>query len=276
MEKDRALYADVMVAKHPVLARAAGLYCFWIRCFTFQSLNPRSLKQTQSGRQTRMPRHLILIPTEMERLGLEPMQAAATARGCRVELCGFGPVAAAARAAQLIAEHKPERVLLVGIAGRLDDRLAIGNAYRFDRVACYGIGAGSGSDFVPAATLGWQQWPGDADATSGQTGNQIGDVISCAAASGAGGGQADLLLTVCAASTNAEDVRLRRQVFPAAVAEDMEGFAVALACRLRGVPFDIVRGISNAAGDRDKSHWHMTAALEAAGRLALQIMAEAS
>ena len=148
MEKDRALYADVMVAKHPVLARAAGLYCFWIRCFTFQSLNPRSLKQTQSGRQTRMPRHLILIPTEMERLGLEPMQAAATARGCRVELCGFGPVAAAARAAQLIGEHKPERVLLVGIAGRLDDRLVVGNAYRFDRVACYGIGAGSGSDFV--------------------------------------------------------------------------------------------------------------------------------
>ena len=166
-------------------------------------------------------------------------------------------------------------MLLVGIAGRLDDRLAIGNAYRFDRVACYGIGAGSGSDFVPAATLGWQQWPGDADATSDQTGSQIGDVISCAA-SGAGGGQADLLLTVCAASTNAEDVRLRRQVFPAAVAEDMEGFAVALACRLRGVPFDIVRGISNAAGDRDKSHWHMTAALEAAGWLALQIMAEAS
>ena len=56
----------------------------------------------------------------------------------------------------------------------------------------------------------------------------------------------------------------------------MEGFAVAFACRLRGVPVDIVRGISNTAGDRDKSHWQVTAALEAAGRLTLQIMAEAS
>ena len=223
-----------------------------------------------------MPRHLILVPTEMERRGLEPMLAAATARGCRVELCGFGLVAAAARTAQLIAEHAPERVLLVGIAGRLDERLAVGDAYRFDRVACYGIGAGSGSDFVPAAALGWQQWPGDAGDASDQNGGQIGDVISCAAGDRAGGEQTDLLLTVCAAAANAEDVRLRRQVFPDAVAEDMEGFAVSVACRLRGVPFDIVRGISNVAGDRDKSHWQVAPAVEAAGRLALKIIAEAS
>ena len=231
-----------------------------------------------------MLRHLILIPTDMERRGLEPMLAAATAQGCRVELCGFGPVAAAARTAQLIAEHKPERVLLVGIAGSLDDQLAVGNAYRFDRVACYGIGAGSGSDFVPAAALGWQQWPGDAAGMlpptecprgEGQRGDQIGDLISCTAV-GDIGEKADLLLTVCAAAANADDVRLRLQAFPGAVAEDMEGFAVAVACRLRGLPFDIVRGISNAAGDRDKSHWQIAAALEAAGRLALQIMTEVS
>jgi futalosine hydrolase len=212
----------------------------------------------------------------MERRGLEPMLAAATAWGCRAALCGFGPVAAAARAAQLIAEHKPERVLLVGIAGSLDDRLAIGSAHRFDRVACYGVGVGSGGDFVPAAALGWQQWPGDAGDASDQTGGQIGDVISCAASDRAGGEQTDLLLTVCAAAANAEDVRLRLQAFPGAVAEDMEGFAVAFACRLRGVPFDIVRGISNRAGDRDKARWQVAAAVEAAGRLTLEIMAEAS
>jgi futalosine hydrolase len=223
-----------------------------------------------------MPRHLILIPTDMERRGLEPMLAAATAWGCRAALCGFGPVAAAARAAQLLAEHKPERVLLVGIAGRLDDQLAVGDAYRFDRVACYGVGAGSGGDFVPAAALGWQQWPGDAGDASAQIGGQIGDVISSAAGDRAGGEQTDLLLTVCAAAANAEDVRLRLQAFPGAVAEDMEGFAVAFACRLRGVPFDIVRGISNRAGDRDKARWQVAAAVEAAGRLTLEIMAEAS
>ena len=82
-----------------------------------------------------MPRYLILVPTEMERRGLEPMLAAPTAQGGHVELCGFGPVAAAARTAQLLTEHAPDRVLLVGIAGRLDDQLVIGDAYRFKREA---------------------------------------------------------------------------------------------------------------------------------------------
>lgn len=223
-----------------------------------------------------MPRHLILVPTEMERRILDPLLPPAMEPGRRVALCGFGPVAAAARTAHLLAEHAPERVLLVGIAGRLDDRLAIGAAYRFARVACFGVGAGSGSEFVPAEALGWQQWPGDADGTTPRIGDQIGDLFSCAPGGTAGGGRADLLLTVCAAAASAEDVRLRTQTFPGAAAEDMEGFAVALACRLRGVPVDIVRGISNTAGDRDKSHWQVADALESAGRLALQIMAEAS
>ena len=54
----------------------------------------------------------------------------------------------------------------------------------------------------------------------------------------------------------------------------MEGFAVAFACRLQGVPCDIVRGISNAAGDRDHSRWQTAAALHAAGTLAAQRIAE--
>ena len=221
-----------------------------------------------------MPRLLILVPTEMERRGLDPLLASASGQNCRVELCGFGPVAAAARTAQLLAEHAPERVMLVGIAGRLDDRLAIGAAYQFERVACYGIGAGTGGDFLPAATLGWHQWMGAADGTSPQIGDQIDGLTSSAAGGGAGGVRADLLVTVCAAAACAEDARLRKQAFPAAAAEDMEGFAVAFACRLRGVPLDIVRGISNTAGDRERSGWQVAAALEAAGMLTRQIMAE--
>ena len=225
-----------------------------------------------------MPRLLILVPTEMERRILDPILAPATTQGCRVALCGFGPVAAAARTAHLLAEQAPERVLLVGIAGSLDDRLAVGAAYHFERVACYGVGIGSGGGFQPAEAVGWHQWPGDADATSPHGGVTIGDVLSCAIPCTAGGvgGRADLLLTVCAAAACAEDVLLRKQTFPAAMAEDMEGFAVAFACRLGGVPIDIVRGISNTAGDRNTAHWKVAHALEAAGRLALRIMAEAS
>ena len=62
---------------------------------------------------------MILVPTEMERRRLEPVLAPAMARDCHVALCGFGPVAAAARTAQLLAEHAPDRVLLMP-DGQLD------------------------------------------------------------------------------------------------------------------------------------------------------------
>ncbi|NDC63000.1 MAG: hypothetical protein EBZ59_03230 [Planctomycetia bacterium] len=106
-------------------------------------------------------------------------------------------------------------------------------------------------------------------------GDRIDDLVADPVAGTNGDGQADLLLTVCAAAAAAEDVRLRKRAFPDAMAEDMEGFAVALACRLRGVPVGIVRGISNTAGDRDTARWQVGAALDAAGTLARRIMAEA-
>ncbi len=48
----------------------------------------------------------------------------------------------------------------------------------------------------------------------------------------------------------------------AALAENMEGSAVAQACFLFGVPFFEVRGISNMAGVRDKREWNLKLAIE--------------
>ncbi len=215
-----------------------------------------------------MSHTLVLVPTELERRRLAPRLAAAGGGSGRIELCGFGPVAAAARTAGLVTERRPDRVLLVGIAGRIGDRLDIGQARRFAEVACYGIGAGTGAGFEPAGTLGWPQWPGDPAGADG-----IGDVILLAPATGPADPPAGLLLTACAASATAADVALRRAAFTAAVAEDMEGYGVALACRLAGIPLEIVRGISNTAGDRDKARWQIEPALAAAADLAATILA---
>jgi futalosine hydrolase len=216
-----------------------------------------------------MPHTLVIVPTEPERRLLTPALAAGLGSSVPMELCGFGPVAAAARTAALIAAHAPSRVLLVGIAGRLDARLDIGAAYRFDRVACYGVGAGSGDGFVPAEALGWSQWPGDPPDPAAA----VGDMIELPAHVG-GVPAHGLLLTACTASATAEDVLRRMKLFPAAVAEDMEGFAVALACRLAGVPLTIIRGISNTAGDRDHARWRVPEALAAAAALSLQTLEE--
>lgn len=229
---------------------------------------------------------LILIPTESERRWLAEPLAGCLVAGDRMELCGFGPVVAAARTAALVAAHRPERVLLVGIAGAYAEALAIGQATAFGEVGCYGVGAGVGPRFVPAGELGWPQWPGDeaagresaADAEQSEPvalPRAVGDTLLCPAMGGVPVADG-MLLTVCAAAANADDVANRLRLFPAAVAEDMEGFGVAAACQMADVPYGIVRGISNRAGDRATAGWQIGPALLAAAGLARRIVEERS
>lgn len=200
---------------------------------------------------------LVLVPTESELRVIRQLVS-----DVRLELCGFGPIAAAARTSGLILQHQPHRVILAGIAGSYDGRLTIGDAYQFDSVASYGIGVGTGSSFATAGQMGWHQWPG-CDATQA-----IGDVITLSNQHQPSG----QLLTVCASANDEHDVARRVAAFPDAVAEDMEGFAVALACRLSRVPFSIVRGISNKAGNRNHSEWKVETALQSAIRLVQRIL----
>jgi futalosine hydrolase len=207
---------------------------------------------------------LILVPTAYEQAIIADELGLALVQSHRLELIGFGPIAAAARTAALLAAARPAAVLLMGIAGSLDHQLDIGRAVSFQRVACHGVGIGTGREFLPAAKLGWPQWPGDAVAGTPVVSDEL--VLDRPRATEgsdeAGGG--GLLLSACAASATAEDAATRLEEFPTAVAEDMEGFAVALACRLAGVPCQIIRGISNRAGDRDKARWQIEPALRAA------------
>lgn len=207
---------------------------------------------------------LILVPTAVELQHL-PMHflKVIERKGGAIELCGFGPVVAAARAASLIVAHQPQQVVLCGIAGSLGGTLHLASAYRFDSVACYGIGVGCGQQFRPASNVGWRQWPGDG---AGQAVSApIGDVIELSKLRSST--EHRLLLTACAASQDESDVALKRALYPQAVAEDMEGFAVAAAGQLAGVPVSIVRGISNRAGDREHTHWKIADAMNAAAAL---------
>lgn len=215
-----------------------------------------------------MPRDLILVPTDRERRVIAARLAGRLPPDVGLDLCGFGLVAASARTAQRLAESRPARVILAGIAGRFGESLPLGGAACFGAVVCHGIGAGSGERFVPAARMGWPQWPGNpADPDTA-----IGDRLPCSVPLGQTDPQGPLLLSVAAASADAGDVRVRREHHPDAAAEEMEGFAVALACRLAGVPLTIVRGISNDAGDRDTAGWRTDEALAAAADLVARVV----
>ncbi len=82
---------------------------------------------------------LVLVPTALELARL--LDLGGLGPSVLVDLCGFGPIAAGARTAQLLARLTPARVILVGIAGAYDiERDPLGSAIEFGAVAVTGVG----------------------------------------------------------------------------------------------------------------------------------------
>lgn len=207
-------------------------------------------------------RLLLLVPTprEAELLfghaahGLAaPRLATIAGRSVRLALCGFGLAAAGAAAGRWFATVAPDAALLVGIAGSLDvERWPVGATLEASHVACDGIGAGEGERYVtlrepplPSALVG------DAPLQPIPLKPRLADLAH---------GE---LLSVAAAAGSRSHAQARRARHPKALAEEMEGYAVALAARLAKVPLTVLRGASNEAGDRDHSGWKVAPALRA-------------
>ncbi len=205
---------------------------------------------------------LVLVPTALETARL--LDLGGLGAEVVVAECGFGPIAAGARTAELLARLKPTRVLLFGIAGAYDiERDPLGSALEFGAVAVTGVGVGYGANHLPPPALGFPQWP----AAEAPARPAVFDRLELDFRDG------PLLLTTCAASANEAEARERISRFPEARAEDMEGFAVALACSLAGVRLSIVRGISNGVGDRARERWSIPRAISGARALALRVLA---
>ena len=204
---------------------------------------------------------LFLVPTEFE---LEFLSSALIQRirnsNCEICICGFGPIVSGIRTTLLIVEHSPKQVFLTGIAGALDLRIPLGTSVELDMALCFGIGTGSGDDFISASEMGWRQWS-DSPQISDSIRLDDDNVAACVP-----------LLTCCSASANEHDVQLRLKKHPNVVAEDMEGFSVATACRFAGIPVRIVRGISNRAGDRNKENWRVRDAMHAVEKSILKVL----
>jgi futalosine hydrolase len=212
---------------------------------------------------------LLLIPTEMERRRFAETAGSAIG-GLNARLCGFGPIVAAARTAELVQRRTPPWVLLVGIAGTYDNgALPIGSAACFQTTELHGIGAGSGGDFLSPTEMGLAQWPGGQGTDCGPIEQRL-ELASVPRVPTAG-----MLLTVCAASGSIEEARQRQDRYPSAAAEDMESFGVGVGCALAGVPLVVVRGISNLAGCRDVAAWKIREALAAAAELASSVVTQA-
>ncbi len=177
-------------------------------------------------------------------------------------ICGFGLASAGAgagfRLSQSATWDDPDSpVILAGIAGSYQtEKYPVGSVVCAAAVRCFGIGAGSGDDHQSSEAMGWVQGlpldglPPAYDFLALSTAPKSTELTG-------------VFLSVASASGNVAEANARAAKFPEAAGEEMEGFAVALACRNFGRPLIMIRGISNVAGDRDKGHWKTNEALTA-------------
>ena len=188
-------------------------------------------------------------------------------------ICGFGLASAGAGAAfrlsQLTTRDEPDApVILAGIAGTYQpDKYPVGSVVCASSVRCFGIGAGSGDEHKSSESMGWVQGLPLNGLPPAFDFLELFTAPNSTELTGA-------FLSVASASGNMAEANSRAAKFPEAAGEEMEGFAVALACRNFGRPLLMIRGISNVAGERDKEHWKTNEALTAVQSKLKEVISE--
>ncbi|MGQ0552528.1 MAG: phosphorylase family protein [Planctomycetota bacterium] len=189
---------------------------------------------------------LLLIPSRLESARIE----APRRPGVEVLTCGIGQLAAGLSTAARLARGDVDRCLLVGIAGTRDPRrIALGALVAGSAVRDQAFGAGHGRSFLNLDEMNLPT--GEAPPSLIELESpQVPGALSC------------VIGSVSAASASQSEAGTWKRRHPDALIEEMEGYAVATACKAAGVPLSILRGISNLAGERDRSTWKMTEAFE--------------
>jgi futalosine hydrolase len=186
--------------------------------------------------------------------------------------CGVGPVAAGIEAARLLARRRPDHCWLVGLAGTRDPaRAPVGAVVLGEAVRNEAVGAGWGEGFVDLGGMGLDgDGAGQPDllalALPGEAARAR--AVAALAALPAGAGPRPVLAvgvvgTVAAASGDAAAAAQWAARHPDVLVEEMEGWAVALACHRAGVPLSLVRAVGNVCGDRHLPGWRTVEAMVA-------------
>lgn len=190
--------------------------------------------------------------------GTEIYRAGSENSAMLIAVTGVGIVSSALAIGSLFALERPKRAIMVGSAGSLPGSgLEPGDLIISETEVFSELGIALEKGCGEAATLGLpslvQELPLDAGLSDAllRTGGLHQRTVK---------GRA---LTVAGVSADEETASRRARIF-AAVSENMEGYALALAGRRFGIPVAEIRGISNKAGDRDKRRWDLDRAVRGA------------
>ena len=159
---------------------------------------------------------------------------------CAVAVCGIGKVFAAVCAQTMILEYSPDVIINTGVAGTLTDRLSIGDIIVAGRTVQHDMDTSALGDPVGMISgINIVYLPCDAGFSE--------VLLSAAEKSGANcisGTVASGDRFVC----DSGDRKRISDLFGASACE-MEGAAIAHTCHIAGVPFVVVRAISDKADD---------------------------
>lgn len=198
-------------------------------------------------------RILVMVAVDVERL--------AVVKGIKgddrfeVQICGVGPVSAAAKTATILAHHDYDLVISAGIAGGFSGRADIGSIVVSSEIISGDLGTETSEGFKYAEDIGLGSSRVIVDQPLAKN---IVDHLSNSIQFPIHYGSILTLATVTSSSAVSEKLMARERE---AVAEAMEGFGVALAAQDKGIPAIEIRAISNQVGPRDKNAWRIEEAL---------------
>ncbi|MBW4704455.1 MULTISPECIES: futalosine hydrolase [unclassified Micromonospora] len=180
-----------------------------------------------------------------------------------VRAIGVGPAVAGAATARLLAlaeaAGRPYRaVVSAGIAGGFAGRAPVGATVLASRSVAADLGAESPTGFIPVDELGMPPELLGGGPTIDTDPALLGALRAALPTAVVGAVLTVSTVTGTAASTTALADR-----HPDAVAEAMEGYAVAVAAAQAGLPFVELRTVSNPIGPRDRDGWRMREAFTA-------------
>jgi futalosine hydrolase len=197
-------------------------------------------------------RCLIVTAVEAERAAVERGLSAEARAVTTLLVGGVGAAAVAAATAAMLAGERHDVVVSAGIGGVFPQAGRIGDLLVAERIIAADLGADGPEGFQSVEELGFGTTVLEALPVDGLK-------VSLDAA-GFDVVRGDLL-TVNTATGTAERAAWLRARHPQSVGEAMEGYGVAVAAALFGLPVAEVRAASNLIGPRDRAAWRIGEAL---------------
>lgn len=151
--------------------------------------------------------------------------------------CGIGKVNSSLNTFQLIQDQKPDLVINSGVAGGVDGSLSIGSVLIADNVSYHDVWCGPGTETGAADGFPADMRP---DETLIQKAHEVFDDNSNVHFGKICSGDKFIHLK--------EEVDIIKGNFPTALAVDMESASIAQTCLKCGIPFAIVRVMSDTPG----------------------------